>query len=501
MSRAGDRLSGLLRKLLPGRKHSRKPRPIPNHNGLVIDLGDWNATGEVLTDIRRIDSVSALDHPLPGPAPVQSACEDEVTRTIDQLAARNALDAGTDDVLDDDIETRGPVWHAHAHQQAAERTRRTAQLYSVAVENFVNEQHKLARLTELQADAVRGEQQASRELLGEAALPPLSLPVARNLPEPAGPIPATDLNRLLAPADADTVVPAVLPMDPGDATVPDDGRAEKATTHLPTAVRVHGGRARGWQNPRAAYESPQRHLLVVGVAVLALALVASADLGMIKGTIDRLLGLEPQWSWLIAAGLTIAALNLPMIAGKLCRRGQATGHTAAPIQWTLLTAWVLIGASLLVMRWFAADLLPSDAGFEGQGAVNDETGTDRLVAIVLAAVYLGTGILAWAEGYLLTNDAAATRRAAARKAEQLTKKRAKSEALLTRLAQTVALHGHELATRQDAEKTAHDAVDGLIEHLKAHSRVRSAHHLADPAATGITRLRPYRSPDQAAGDA
>ncbi|MEV6417304.1 hypothetical protein [Kribbella sp. NPDC051718] len=497
MSRVGGRLSGLLGKLAPG----RKPRPIANHNGLVIDLGDWNATGEVLTDIRRIDSLSALDHPLPGPAPVQSACEDEVTRTIDQLAARDALDAGTDDVLDDDIETQGPIWHAHVHQQAAERTRRTAQLYSVAFQNFVNEQHNLARLTELEADAVRGEQQASRELLGEAALPPLGMPAVRNLPEPAGPIPDTDLNRLLASADVDTVVPAVVPADRGDATAPDDGgRAEDATTQLPNPVRIHGGRARGWQNPRAAYESPQRHLLVLGVAVLALALVASADLGMIKGTIDRLLGLEPRWSWLIAGGLTIAALNLPMIAGKLCRRGQATGHTAAPIQWTLLAAWVLIGASLLVMRWFAADLLPSDTGFEGQGAATDETGTDRLVAIVLAAVYLGTGVLAWAEGYLLTNDAAATRRAAARKADRLARKRAKSEALLTRLAQTVALHGHELATRQDAEQTAHDAVDGLIEHLKARARVRSAHHLADPAATGITRLRP-RTRDQAVGDA
>ncbi|TDO48248.1 hypothetical protein EV651_12314 [Kribbella sp. VKM Ac-2571] len=483
-------LGRVVRKMVPG----HKPRRIENHDSLIIDLPGWNAGGDVLSDIRRIDSVSPLDHSLAGPAPLQRDCELECTQLISQLAERGALDAGTHDVLDDLIDTQGPMWHAHVSQEADARRRRGAQLYAVATQHYVEEAHTLSRLRDQEIAAIEVERHATGQLLGQNH-PTTTSTGGQPIAAVAGP-PSTDLDALLSPSTVDHDSPTA-PADQSE--LAGDTAPRSAPAQQPAEIRASGGRASGWHKPQAAYESLTRHLVYLGAAAAAVVLVAAADMGMIKSTIDRLLGLPPRWSWLIAVGLTVAALNLPLIAGKLYRRSKATGHSTTPIQSVLLVAWFLIGASLLVMRWYAAAILPGQVSFEGQPADPSEAGTDRLVAIVLAAVYVATGALAWAEGYLLTNDAAATRRAAGRSARKLTSKRAESEAKLTRLAQTATAHRQELKTLADAERTAHKAVDGLIEHLKAHARVQAAHHLADPAATGITRLRPSRGRNTAAG--
>jgi hypothetical protein len=487
-------LGRFLRKMVP----SHKPRRIENHDNLIIDLRGWNAGGDVLSDIHRIDSVSPLDHSLAGPAPLQRDCELECTQLISQLAERGALDAGNHDVLDDVIETQGPMWHAHVNQEADARRRRAAQLYAAATQHYVAEAHTLSRLRDQEIAAIEAERHATSQLLGENH--PSTANMDGKPAHAAAAAPTTDLDALLSPRTVDHDSPAApVPAQAAETERAGDTAPQPVLTQHPAGIRVPGGRASGWHKPHAAYESLTRHLISIGAAAAAVVLVAAADMGMIKSTIDRLLGLPERWSWLIAVGLTVATLNLPMITGKLYRRSRATGHSTSAIQSILLMAWFLIGASLLLMRWYAAAILPGQVTFEGQPADSGEAGMDRLVAIVLAAVYVATGALAWAEGYLLTNDAAATRRGSSRSARKLTSKRAKSEARLTRFAQTAAAHRHELKTLDDAKRTAHQAVDGLIEHLKAHARVQAAHHLADPAATGITRLRPSRGRNTAAG--
>lgn len=256
------------------------------------------------------------------------------------------------------------------------------------------------------------------------------------------------------------------------------------------------GRRLGWAAPHLANQTPAEHRRALAADLLLLAVVTGVDLILIKSTLDHVLRLPEVWSWAAAAGLTMAAVVLAYRDAAQTRIAQAAGPTAASTALiaALTLAWVAVGAGLFWLRWNAADFTPAAAQYDTSGGPAGTTAredrTEQLMAVVLATIYVATGVLAWLDGHKLTNHAAAALRATTRRLERITPLVADKTARVARLAESRTIHQHDLDTISAQREIARTARQGLAGELKEHARVQIALNLGDPTATGLTQNRP-----------
>lgn len=254
------------------------------------------------------------------------------------------------------------------------------------------------------------------------------------------------------------------------------------------------GRGRGWTAPHLVFQTSAEHRRELLQDLLALAVITAADLVLIKSTLDHVLRLQEAASWVAAVGLTAAAVFLAFRHGAQCRITQAEGPTpASTAQVTALTlGWVALGVGLFWLRWNAASFTPAAAQYDGTtaGPTDRQDHTEKLLAVVLATIYLATGVLAWLDGYKLTNRAATALRRAHRALDRINPLVADKTARVTRLAEHQTIHEHDLDTIEAQRLIAHDARRALATELKEHARVQLAANLGDPEATGAVHDRP-----------
>lgn len=259
---------------------------------------------------------------------------------------------------------------------------------------------------------------------------------------------------------------------------------------------------RGWTDPHLANQTRAQRRREQVFAFLLLALITSADLVLIKATLDHALRLAEQWSWLTAVGLTVTAVALAFSAGAQTRIAQATGRT--PARRTLIAAltlaWLLVGIALFWLRWNATSFTPAAASYETAGTTSGATSQDgqshKLLAVVLATIYIATGALAWLDGHKLTNLAASALHRTRRRLDAINPRLADKTARVTRLAENLTIHTHDLDTIEAHRRNAHEARKALAGELKEHARVQIALNLGDPEATGLTQNRPDGGPAQ-----
>lgn len=293
-----------------------------------------------------------------------------------------------------------------------------------------------------------------------------------------------------------TVVKVMAPAAPG----------EPEALH-PVAVGVAAAPPNGWKQEDLADEDDGGHRWRLVGAFAVLAVITTADLVLIKGTFNRVLREAEALSWTLGAALTLAAVAASYSAGVLTRKVVAAPRTSRAqtlLAVALVGGWAALGAGMFILRWRAAEFAPQQIVFEGASAsvaAGLEDVKEKVLAIVLASVYLATGILAFVDGYKLTNPAAKAMRAARRAIRSLRPRLVAQEGLVARLVENLAIHRHDLTTIDTARDTALASRTALAAELKQHARVQIALHLGNPAATGLVRPNeadPTSDPDQEA---
>lgn len=256
-------------------------------------------------------------------------------------------------------------------------------------------------------------------------------------------------------------------------------------THEPP-TRVVGG---GWKAPGLADETNRHYVARVVVTIAILLVISLADLLLIKSTLDRVLRLRQELSWLTSVGLTVAAIAAMMYAGAEAKRRYATGDRNTARLVLLVTGWALVGLGMFVLRWNASAFTFVEETDSGGTRPPDN---EWLVALVMLAIFVVTGALAFLDGWKLTNPVAARGRRTRRELAKVLRRLPDLEAHYARLLQHQAIHLEQLAQAQPDREAAERAHQALLDRLKEFARIRIAAHLGDPAATGVIRSRPSR---------
>lgn len=248
----------------------------------------------------------------------------------------------------------------------------------------------------------------------------------------------------------------------------------------------------GWAAPALLSETVKSHRIKRTLALVVLLIVAAVDLIMFKTTLNLVLGEREFLSWMVAVGVTLAALASAVYAGQQVRTARASGVRGwAPL---LFVAWALIGVALVYLRIKGGVLTPVGAAYEGtETTANSETGAaDSLVAVVLAVLYTATGVLAFVEGYLFTNPAASAYRRVKKQFEEKSAEVTTGINRVVRLNENTTVHQHDLDNIEKQRLSARAAREALAAELKDHARVQIALNLGDPEATGVTQMRPAK---------
>lgn len=246
------------------------------------------------------------------------------------------------------------------------------------------------------------------------------------------------------------------------------------------------GEPNRWSDPHRADQTTSAYRQNMVFAFVVLGVITLADLFLITGTFNRILRQDEALSWILGASLTLAAVSGAFTAGTYARKATDRSSRADRALATLLiVGWAALGVGMFVLRWNAADFATAIAYDGAQDASAAETAKEQLLAIVLAAVYLATGILAFVDGHKLTNPAAAALREARGRAEKLLPRLQQQEARVARLRENLSVAEYEYTRLSVEHATAIASRKALAEELKAHARVQIALHLGDPAATGL----------------
>lgn len=276
--------------------------------------------------------------------------------------------------------------------------------------------------------------------------------------------------------------------------VPTDTPAPLAPPPVPpvgTIAPPAPGEPNRWSAPDHADQTARDHYLGIVAAFAVLGVITLADLFLIKGTFNRILRDDEALSWILGGSLTLAAVAGAFTAGSYARKAVADPHSSRPdrgIATALILGWVALGAGMFVLRWNAADFAPTAIAYDGaMDSSMTEAAKEQLLAVVLAAVYLATGILAFVDGYKLTNPAAAALRAARARLERLLPRLQQQEALVARLRENLSVAEYEYTRLPQEHAIAIASREALAQELKAHARVQITLHLGDPAATGLVR--------------
>ncbi|WP_346619209.1 hypothetical protein [Blastococcus montanus] len=360
------------------------------------------------------------DPPLPPRMRSQEA-RDAVHKAVVEMHRTGSLDAGNGDALDGWIDSLRPQWIAH-HEMAGAEAEAVAQLGAGRYEAAA----VAARATAGVTAAERDQTERLVRIFEQRLLAPQEAPVAGGPDRRRRPRPAVDALEGLTPQ-------------------------------------------RGWQV----------------FTRLLLVLAAAGDLAAFYVTLAGMTGQQDYMVWTLTIALTAAAVGVMHLVGRTARNlreGQGgLGRTALAV---MTIGWFLLGAATFYVR----TQVEAPTGGTGQvafgGTAAEVPGDDPfLSAILLAALYVGSGILAFWIGFSdhhprmasylrLRSDLAAQRRAAA------DAERAAIEA--ERLAANARAEVERTAARTAA---AAAGVDAEIAELKELARIHVAGLLGDPAAT------------------
>jgi hypothetical protein len=361
------------------------------------------------------------DPPLAPRLPVREA-RDAVHKAVTEMNQRGALDAGNGDVLDAWIDSLRPQWIAH-HVMASTDGEAAAQL-------AVGEYEAAAAAARARAEAKQEERDHTQRLL------------------------TIFEQRLVTPNEA----PA---MD----------HADRRRRPRPSLDALEGlTPQRGWKF----------------VSILLLALAAAGDLASFYITLAGMDDQQPWMVWLLTVALTAAAIGVMHVVGRTARNlreGQGGLGRAALVLMTI--GWIVLGAATFILRTQADSTSASTAVATFDAETSAQTGGNEplLFAILLAALYVGSGILAFYIGFSDHHPRMASylqlRADLARQQEQAAQ------------AEQTAIDAHrrfetakaEVDRTTDRTAAAEASVDAEIAELKELARIHVAGLLGEPAAT------------------
>ena len=277
----------------------------------------------------------------------------------------------------------------------------------------------------------------------------------------------------------------------------DPGEPALQPVHRTSAATAAPSR---WAAPEKADESVSSYRLSRFLDFLVIAVITLAgDLPLITTTFNRVVRDNPAISWGLGIALTLASVMLALTAGVYARKSVTLPSSAranAAVTSLLTLGWLLLGIGLFTLRWNAAQFAPAVVAYEGAAdTAVAEAAKEQLLAVVLATVYVATGVLAAIDGYKNTNPAAAAMRAARAKRDKILPHLQSQEARVARLSENLAVATREYTKLPDERAIALKAREALAAELKAYARVLMAIHLGDPAATGLVRP-PDEAPEQ-----
>lgn len=202
-----------------------------------------------------------------------------------------------------------------------------------------------------------------------------------------------------------------------------------------------------------------------------------------------------MFSWLLAIGLATAAVALAYRVGTATTDLRAgDGHAKSKAVAAAL-GWAALGVMLFWLRWNAASLSGVSIDFDGAGDTEAALAQERehLIAVVLAGIYIATGVVAWIDGQKLHNPLAKVFRIAHRKRRQLERHAAKHSGRVVRFRRHVEMARSQLEAIEGEREAALHELEKLGAELKDYARIRIAIALGDPASTGVVRTRADRT--------
>lgn len=367
-----------------------------------------------------------------GPSRDVHGARDHVLDRVAQLAASGALDAGNGDVMDAYLERLRQKWHAH---HATRRSERVA-----AAEERLGGLESNAAQAQQRARAAADELRHTRRLLDEYE------------------------RQFLEPVEK----------RPND-------RPERRRRHRPTV------------DPLEGLVRPWLHTGLIAVLVL---LAAAGDLVTfnlaLEGTF-RESGTEVLWTLTVA--FAAASVGLMHGVGRALKNlRSARGGLGWPAIALMTGAWLALGAvaSYFRLESTSTEVASTDSLFDADAVATAAAAEHEalLSAVLLAGLFLASGVLAFYAGYSehhpQMTDYRALRRRLPKQQEQ-----AASTAGAAITAQQALEHARSEKYR--AERSLHDSIaaaDAEIAELRELVRVEVAGHLGMPAATnGLTTGR------------
>lgn len=249
-----------------------------------------------------------------------------------------------------------------------------------------------------------------------------------------------------------------------------------------------------WRAPHLAGLSPAAYWTGQTVMLGLVTFASLYDALFLKPAVDLVVDSGELWDLFIALTVSLVAALLMMKAGHLHREN--AGRARQPWGWPII-AWLVLGAGLVFLRYNAAALAaPTIQGV----STGDDPSTYRMVAIVLLAVYLASGILNFYAGRMIFNPIARAFFSAQASDRRLGKRIIEARTALRRTTEHVEVARGDLLALPALREERDRELVAFGDQLKAEARLRIANHLADPAATGITALGSAARSDRTAAD-
>ena len=361
-----------------------------------------------------------MDPPLSPRLTVREA-RDAVYKVVTETNERGALDAGNGDAFDPWIDSLRPQWIAH-HVMAGADGEAAAQLAA-------GEYAAAAEAARQRADAKKAERDHTRRLLGIFE------------------------QRLLAPNEE----PAM-------------GHADRRRRPRPSLDALEGlTPQRGWQF----------------LSVLLLLLAAAGDLASFYVTLAGMTGGRTYMVWILTVAFTAAAVGVMHVIGRTARNlREGQGGLGRPALCLMTLGWVALGVAAFYVRTQVTPPTSSSSAPVFGGAAAEAPGDNPLLsAILLAALYIGSGILAYWIGFSDHHPRMTSYLRLRRDLRQQADEAAELEKL--------AIEAERLRDNADAEvqrtkartAAAEQAVDAEITELKELVRIHLAGLIGEPAAT------------------
>jgi hypothetical protein len=365
--------------------------------------------------------VHPVDPPL-APRPEWQAARDAVNKAIAEMDQKGALDAGNGDVLDAWLDRLAPQWHAHLVMTAAD-AEATAQLAAAEYE-------AAAVLHRRRVEAATAERDRVQRLL--------------ELQE----------RELLA----------------------SHGQADLD----------HSDRRRRPRPTLGSLEGLSRQWSWGIISSVLLLLAAAGDLVSFWITLQAMLPNAVGWVVLVLTmAVTAAAVGLMHVAGRTARNlreGQG-GLGRVALAMTFLS-WLVLGVTAFYIRAQAQPVdVSMDGGFGQAGSTAGAGSSPLQSALLLGALFVGSGILAYWIGFSDHRPRMATYRT-------LQKQLRKRQVVLAREEQhAIEAEGRLEAAKAEIERTrrrsqaAQESVDAEIAELKELARLHIAGLIGRPDAT------------------